>query len=52
MKLFLMQFSQFSRQLSTLFSNTPSQCSSLNVRDQLSHPHRTTGKISPVYFNL
>jgi hypothetical protein len=31
--------------LSTLFSNTLSLCSSLNVRDQVSHPHRTTGKI-------
>jgi hypothetical protein len=31
--------------LSTLFSNTLSLCSSLNVRDQISHPCRTTGKI-------
>jgi polysaccharide pyruvyl transferase WcaK-like protein len=31
--------------LSTLFSNTLSLCSSLNVRDQVSHPYRTTGKI-------
>jgi hypothetical protein len=30
--------------LSTLFSNTLSVCSSLNVRDQVSHPYRTTGK--------
>jgi hypothetical protein len=31
--------------LSTLFSNALSLCSSLNVRDQLSHPYRTAGKI-------
>jgi hypothetical protein len=31
--------------LSTLFSNTLSLCSSLNVRDQVSHPYRTTRKI-------
>jgi hypothetical protein len=31
--------------LSTLISNTLSLCSSLNVRDQVSHPCRTTGKI-------
>jgi hypothetical protein len=31
--------------LSTLFSNTLSLCSSLNVRDQVSHSNRTTGKI-------
>jgi hypothetical protein len=30
---------------STLFSNTLSSCSSLNVRDEVSHPYRTTGKI-------
>jgi hypothetical protein len=28
---------------STLFSNTLSLCSSLNVKDQVSHPYRTTG---------
>jgi hypothetical protein len=28
--------------LNTLFSNTLSLCSSLNVRDQVSHPYRTT----------
>jgi hypothetical protein len=28
-----------------LFPNTPSLCSSLNVRNQVSHPYRTTGKI-------
>jgi hypothetical protein len=31
--------------LSTLFSNILSLCSSLNVRAQVSHPYRTTGKI-------
>jgi hypothetical protein len=31
--------------LSTLFSNTLSLHSSLNVRDQVSHPYRTTDKI-------
>jgi hypothetical protein len=35
--------------LSTLFSNTLSLCSSLNVRDQVSHPNRTTGKIIVLY---
>jgi hypothetical protein len=30
--------------LSTLFSNTLSLCSSLSVRDQVSHPYKTTGK--------
>jgi hypothetical protein len=28
----------------TLFSNTLYLCSSLNVRDQVSHPYRTTGQ--------
>jgi len=32
--------------LSTLFSNALGQCSSLNVRDQVSHPYDTTGKIT------
>jgi hypothetical protein len=35
--------------LSTLFSNTPSLYSSLNVRDQVPHPYRTTGKITVLY---
>jgi hypothetical protein len=35
--------------LSTLFSNTLSLCSSLNVRDQVSHPYRTTGKSIVLY---
>jgi hypothetical protein len=34
--------------LSTLFSNTLSLHSSLNVRDQVSHPHRTTGTPLPL----
>jgi hypothetical protein len=35
--------------LSTLFSSTLSLCSSLNVRDYVSHPYRTTGKIMVLY---
>ena len=35
--------------LSTLFSNTLSLCSSLNVSDQVSHPYKTTGKIIVLY---
>jgi hypothetical protein len=35
--------------LSTLFSNTLSLCSSLNIRDQDSHPHKTTHKIVVLY---
>jgi hypothetical protein len=35
--------------LNTLFSNTRSLCYSLNVRDQVSHPHRATGKIIVLY---
>jgi hypothetical protein len=31
--------------LNTLFSNTISLRSSLNVNDQVSHPYKTTGKI-------
>jgi hypothetical protein len=31
--------------LSTLFSDTLNLCSSLSVRDQVLHPHKTTGKI-------
>jgi hypothetical protein len=33
----------------TLFSKTPSLCSSLKVRDQVSHPYSTTGKITVLY---
>jgi phosphoglycerol transferase MdoB-like AlkP superfamily enzyme len=35
--------------LSTLFSNTVSPRSSLNVRDQVSHPYKTTVKIIVLY---
>jgi len=35
--------------LSTLFSNTVSLCSSLNVGDQVSHPYKTTGKVIVLY---
>jgi hypothetical protein len=37
--------------LSTLLSYTLSLCSSLNVRDQFSHPYRTTGKIMLLCFD-
>jgi hypothetical protein len=47
MKLLIMQSSLFGPNilLSTLFSNTLSLCSSLNVGDLVLHPYRTTGKI-------
>jgi hypothetical protein len=35
--------------LSTLFWNTLSLCSSLNVRNQVSHPYRTTDRIILLY---
>jgi hypothetical protein len=35
--------------LRTLFINTLSLCSSLNVRDQVSHPYKTTGRIMVLY---
>jgi hypothetical protein len=35
--------------LSTLFSNTLHLRSSLNVRDQVSHPYKTTGRITVLY---
>ena len=35
--------------LSTLFSNTPNQCSTLNVSDQVSHPYTTTGTVIVLY---
>jgi phosphate starvation-inducible membrane PsiE len=38
--------------LSTLFSNTFSLRSSLNVSDQASHPYKTTGKIIVIYIYL
>jgi hypothetical protein len=36
--------------LSILFSNTLSLCPSLNVRDQVSHPYKTTGKTVVSYY--
>jgi hypothetical protein len=36
--------------LSILFSNTLRLCSSLTVRDFVSHPYRTTGKVIVFYF--
>jgi hypothetical protein len=33
----------------TLFSNTLSLCYSLNVRNQVSHPYKTTGRIMVLY---
>jgi hypothetical protein len=35
--------------LRTLFSNTLSLCSYLNVKDQVSHPYKTTGRIMVLY---
>jgi hypothetical protein len=35
--------------LSTLFSNTLSLCSSPSVRDQVSHPYKTTGNTTVLY---
>jgi hypothetical protein len=35
--------------LITLFSNTLSLCSSLNIRDQVSHPYKTTGRFMVLY---
>jgi hypothetical protein len=35
--------------LNTLYSNTLSLCSSLTIRDHVSHPYRTTGKIIVLY---
>jgi hypothetical protein len=35
--------------LNTLFSNTLNMCSPLNLRDQLSNPHKTTGKFMVLY---
>ena len=37
------------RSLNTLFSNTLSPCSSLNVSDQVLHPYKTSGKITLQY---
>jgi hypothetical protein len=33
----------------TMFSSTLSLCSSPNVRDQVSHPYKTTGRIMVLY---
>jgi len=38
--------------LNTIFSNTLSFLSYLNVSDQVSHPYKTTSKIIVLYFNL
>jgi len=38
--------------LSTLFSNTLSLRSSLNVSDQVSHPYKTKGKIAVPYISF
>jgi hypothetical protein len=38
--------------LRTPFSNTLSLCSSLNVRDQVSHPYKTTGIIMVLYIYI
>jgi hypothetical protein len=35
--------------LNTLFWHTVRRCSSLNIRDHISHPSRTTGKIIVMY---
>jgi hypothetical protein len=35
--------------ISALFSNTLNLCSSLNMRDQVSYAHKTTGKIIVLY---
>jgi len=35
--------------LNTMFSNTLSFLSSRNVSDQVSHPYKTTGKITVLY---
>jgi hypothetical protein len=35
--------------LCTLFSNTLSLCSFLNVSDQVSHAYKTTGKLTVLY---
>jgi hypothetical protein len=38
--------------LNTLFSKILSLCSSLKVRDQVSHPYSTTGKITVLYISI
>jgi hypothetical protein len=57
MKLLIMQFSPTSHYfifgpnvlLSTLFLNTLRLCTSLIVRDHVSHPYRTTDKVVVLY---
>jgi hypothetical protein len=58
MQLLIMQFLQISRHLISFWSKyspqhsvlkTLSLCASLDVRDQVSHPYRTTGKIILFY---
>jgi len=53
MKLLIMESSpvscHFLPLLSTLFSHTLNLWSSLTVRDQVSHPYKTTGNIIIVY---
>jgi hypothetical protein len=58
MELLIMYFSPTSRHfislrskflLSTLFSNTLGPRSSLNIRDQVCHTYRTTGKLTILY---
>ena len=46
---FLRSLVTLSLLLNTLFSNTLSLRSSLNVSDQVSHPYKTTGKIIVLY---
>jgi hypothetical protein len=38
--------------LRTLFSNTLSLCSSLNVKDHISHPYKTGGRITVLMQHL
>jgi hypothetical protein len=38
--------------LSTLFSNNLSLCFSLDIRDHVSHPYTTTGKITVLYITI
>jgi hypothetical protein len=38
--------------LNTLLSNTLSLCSSSDVRDQVSQPYKTTGKIIALYIQI
>jgi hypothetical protein len=58
MKLLIMQFSPTSQHFmclrsnilrNTLFSNTPTLCSFLNARDNVSYWYRSTGKIIVLY---